>query len=1071
LGQSTIVGRTSEIARLSEAIEGAAEGRGSVWFLSGEPGIGKSRLAEEVGRLARERGMRSFWGRCWEAGGAPAYWPWVQVLRAVLRTAEPGQVDPYLGTLSQILPELPGDGTASASEGLGPEQARFRLMDAVSNVLADAAQRLPIVIVLEDLHVADVSTALLLDFLSATVRHQPLLIVGTFRELELGSAPAGPQLLRTAQHAERLALQRLDEGEVAEFLVASGEAPDPAFVRALHDTTEGHPLFVVEVAQLWRSKGLADSGGRAIPQSVRTVIRERLATVSAPCMEMLRRGAIVGREFDIGLLESCYGESAATDADSAQEATEGAILVEVAPQRYRFAHFLIRELVYDGISEEERGAAHGRLAEILRTRTRGREPRWPEIAHHLVAAGRCEEAVGAHRNAGQQALRQLAFEDAVQAHANALHAAEQLPDFDAHERIALLVELGHAQTRAGRIDDGKSSCARAAALARALGDAEMLAKAALEHGAHLRFGRVDAELVSLLEEALSALGPSDSPLRARVMARLAAAQQPALEPDEPMALAREAIAMARRLGDRPTLLDTLRNGGSAMVDLGDLEERVALDREHASLGEELGNPVEALRGNMRSLMDYLELARLDDAFRTIHACERITEELDHPAYAWRPMALNAMRALWEGRLDDADRLIEDAGNLGTQGGDPNAIVVYTMQKTRLHQYRGDFEAQLPLLANITAQWGDSEFGRASARVIVAAEHAAVGRTSEALRGYDSDTLLRMLRMGDHTLELGLSRLSVAAQDEAVAKRLHTQLRLRREHLVTGGMLYMTLEGPTSWALAGLARFLARPEEAMEHYAHALRVTRHTGGRPVEAYIALEYARHLLEAADAGGDAMTLAKGAETIAMELGMGAVLEDAQALIAELGPKSPTPAPASEAPPSLSMEHAGDTWLLSYGNVEFHLKDVRGVRILAALVQQPGREFHVLDLSQERNTETEVIDRGDAGELIDEEARRQYRARVLALREELEEAERWNDSGRAERAREELSMIEQELAAAVGLGGRKRRAGAAAERARINVQRRIRDAIRRIESYHPGLAKHLERSVRTGAFCVYEP
>ena len=126
---------------------------------------------------------------------------------------------------------------------------------------------------------------------------------------------------------------------------------------------------------------------------------------------------------------------------------------------------------------------------------------------------------------------------------------------------------------------------------------------------------------------------------------------------------------------------------------------------------------------------------------------------------------------------------------------------------------------------------------------------------------------------------------------------------------------------------------------------------------------------------------------------------------------------------------------------------------------------------MTDAQSGEGSVVDRGDAGEALDDEARRQYRERVSALREELEEAESWNDPGRAERAREELAFIERELSKAVGLGGRERRSGSAAERARVNVQRRIRDAIRRIESYHPGLAKHLDRAVRTGTYCVYEP
>ena len=148
-----------------------------------------------------------------------------------------------------------------------------------------------------------------------------------------------------------------------------------------------------------------------------------------------------------------------------------------------------------------------------------------------------------------------------------------------------------------------------------------------------------------------------------------------------------------------------------------------------------------------------------------------------------------------------------------------------------------------------------------------------------------------------------------------------------------------------------------------------------------------------------------------------------------------------------------------------------MRGVRLLAALVAEPGREFHVLDLSGGSRVTAGPVDRGDAGELLDEEARRQYRARVLELEEELEEAESWNDTARAERARQELEFIQQELSQALGLGGRERKVGSAAERARVNVQRRIRDAIRRIESHHPGLGKHLDRSIRTGTYCAYEP
>lgn len=1073
MAESDIVGRDKEVRRLTEAIEDASEGRGSVWYLSGEPGIGKSRLAEEVARLARERGMRAFWGRCWEAGGAPAYWPWVQVLRAVHRTAAPGQIDPYMGALSQLLPELsPPAASSHEPAELSPDQARFRLMDAVSNVLAEAAQSVPLVVILEDLHVADVSTILLLEFLTSTVRHQPLLVVGTFREAELDSATAGAQLTRAAQEGQRLSLDRLGEQDVAAFLAASGESSEARFVAALHRTTDGHPLFLVEVARLWRAQGRTSlDGSAAIPRSVRTAILERLTTVTPKCLRTLQCGAIVGREFDLSLLEECHGKG--RYVDGAQEAADASILVEIAPQRYRFVHFLIRELVYDGIDAEERAATHANLAAILQRRPRDGEPRWFEIAHHLVAAGQRAQAVSAHRAAGAQSLRQLAFDEAVAAYEAALREAEESEQFSSRDRIELLLELAHARTRAGAITAGKAMCVEAARLARELGDAELLARAALEHGTALQYGRVDEELVSLLEEALTSLAPADSSCRARVMARLAAAQQPAEDPEGPIQLARDAIAMARRLDDPPTLLDTLRNGGSAMVDLGDVDERLLLDRELAVLAAELDNPVEALRGNLRSIMDYLSLERLDDAFRALRSCERITEELDHPAYAWRPVAMQAMRALWEGRLDDAEHLIEEARAQGERGADPNAEAVHTMQRVRLLQFRGQFEAQVPLLAKLDKHWGSTDIGLTTAGLLMGAEHVSAGRLDLAKRCFDPGTVNRLLRLRDHSVDLCIAKMCVALEDRQLADRMHRRMMLNRDHLVTGGILYMLLEGPMTWGLAWVAGLLGRRDEASEHYEQALRVARRTDGRPASAFIAMEYARHLLAGTDASEQARAaeLARFAKAEADDIGMPVVSADADALLEHPATLALSRSEPATEPQALSMKHAGDSWLVSYGNVEFHLKDVRGVQLLATLLAEPGREFHVLDLSRAPGTSDEPIDRGDGGPVIDDEARRQYRARVVELREELEEAEAWNDPGRSARAREELDAIERELVQAVGLGGRARKTGAASERARVNVQRRIRDAIRRIESYHPGLAKHLDRAVKTGAYCSYDP
>jgi tetratricopeptide (TPR) repeat protein len=301
---------------------------------------------------------------------------------------------------------------------------------------------------------------------------------------------------------------------------------------------------------------------------------------------------------------------------------------------------------------------------------------------------------------------------------------------------------------------------------------------------------------------------------------------------------------------------------------------------------------------------------------------------------------------------------------------------------------------------------------------VGGEHIAAGRNALGLRRYDPASARRLLRFGDHTLQLSFARLCIAAEDRELAEQLYRRLLVTRDHLVTGGILYLTLEGPTSWGLGSIARFLGRTGQAREHYDQALTMCRRTGGRPVHALIACEYAEMLSESGETTdrAHARALTEEARATADELGMRALKAEADALHVRLQGAAEEHSPPPANTNSLTMRQVGDSWIIRYGSIEFHLKDMRGVRLLAALVAEPGREFHVLDLSHGGKAPTEAVDRGDAGGVLDEEARRQYRARV-------------------------------------------------------NVQRRIRDAIRRIEGHHPRLAEHLDRSVRTGTYCAYEP
>lgn len=1024
---------------LSRAIVDACGETGSMWFVSGEPGIGKSRLAEEAANVGRDRGMRVFWGRCWEAGGAPAYWPWIQVLRALLRMAAPEQYEAQRAHLAQILPEVAED-TPREDTGLGTEQARFQLMDAIGAILGEVCRQQPVMVILEDLHAADESTVLLLEFLSTLVRTQSSLIVATFRAAEAKRGPAGPQLLRTIQNGQHLSLEPLGPTDVATFARESEAPLDDEQVRALHTTTEGHPLFMVEVARLWRSQVQGTTGAPTIvPDTVRAAIQERLHRLSPPCRKALEFGSIVGREFEVGLLRDAFGDTSVSLAEALDEACQAATLLEVTPSRFRFSHFLVREVVYDAISREARASSHRRIADVLSLQggTDG-EPRWWEIAHHLGAVGQeaAMEAARAFRKAGTRSVAQLAFDEAVRAYANAQACWEESATRHKKEEIELMIELGHAQIHAGQGQQGKRTCLRAADGARILEDADLFARAALEHGTALMFAQIDDRLVRLLQEALEMLDDGDSVTRARVAARLAAAQQPAPDPSGPMVMAREAIEMARRTGDAHALLDTLRNGGSAFVDLGNPKERLVLDGEHIALAQKLGNRVETLRGTMRLVMDYAELGQLEQAFRAVQSCNQITEELGHGFYRWRSIALQGAEALWRGDLDTAAQHIEQAAELGNESGDSNAPSVFGMQKLRLLRIRGEFDEQRAIIERLQRSWQEWGIGGALMNAAIGAEHLMAGREEAGLLRYDPVAVDLALRAGDRTLQLALSGLAIAAEDVESAEKLYKGALEYHDSFVVGGAVFMTFDGPMTMALARLARFLGREDDARGHYADAIESTKRTGGRPLLA--ALE--------SEATGALAVPSRGA--------------------------GPQPREGMDlAAGTFTMELVGESWLVRSGTESFHLKDTKGVRILAQLVREPGREFHVLELAGAPEAGTEVIDRGDAGEVIDEEARREYQRRASDLRQELEEAEEWNDPSRAERARAELEFLTQELSRAVGLGGRERRVGGAAERARVNVQRRVRDAIRRIATQHPQLGKQIGASVRTGTFCAYEP
>jgi predicted ATPase len=355
------VGRERELGALRAALAKALHDRGQAVLLSGEPGIGKSRLADEIALEASRAGATVVWGRCWEAGGAPAYWPWVQSLRSLLRRL-PEPLEPHLGGggghLAEILPELrqlvP---VLPPVPPLDPETARFRLFEAVTGFVGSVADVHPLVVVLDDFHVADTPSLLLLEFLAGQLQSSRILLVCAFRDTELTEDhPFAATLVELLRHPVtcRVRLGGLSGPEVARFIdVTTGIAPPAGVVTRIHGETEGNPLFVGEVVRLLADEGLLERPAAirdvAVPQSVRQVIARRLRGLSEEAARLLTRAAVLGREFDVAALERVTGRRRDELLESLDEAIAARIVVEApgALGRLRFSHALVRDALYD----------------------------------------------------------------------------------------------------------------------------------------------------------------------------------------------------------------------------------------------------------------------------------------------------------------------------------------------------------------------------------------------------------------------------------------------------------------------------------------------------------------------------------------------------------------------------------------------------------------------------------------------------------------------------------------------------------------------------------------------------
>jgi hypothetical protein len=1102
-----LVGRERELEQLAAGLTEAHSGRGGLFLITGVPGIGKTRLAEALSERAEAEGMLALWGRCWENPGAPAFWPWTQALRALIDRRDEATLQEELGGgadwIAEIVPELRERLTEIAPlEPLRAEQARFALYDAVSAFLRCAGDTTPLLLVLDDLHAADHESLALLDFLVRSLSGASVLVVATYQEAAVHARPEVERLFRElGTKGRQFVLGGVDESDVGLIVrEAIGSVPPPELVSALHTTTGGNPFFAGEVVRLLAAEGQlelwVDESRHArfpLPETVKETVRRRFEPLNKRTIDMLKAAAVIGHEFGFRTLETVIGSDSIALVELLDEARAAGLIVEVPGVigRFRFTHGLIRQTLDVELTTAERVRLHRDVGNALHEVHGDHPEHLAELAYHFAEAapgGDAERALEYADRAGREAMRVRAYERAAELFRLALDVSEQL-SFDPQRKTELTLALGMSLTR---VDDpaARETLLEAAEGARSLNRPEMLAEAALGiHVFNLSPGVPDDVSVALLEEALERIGPEDSVLRARLLARVATAIYYRFGTAERRnALVTEAVAMARRLGDTATLAYVLTNGQLATWGPDTTERDLEWVEELLVLTEEAGNTELALATRTRQIDYLLELDDLVGADIAIEALERTASSSPDPrARAYVPLQ-RARRAALEGRYAEAERCNAEADDVGVAIEDRMVRFLAFCQVAMLRWNQG----RIAETEQGVRRFADAAPAIVGWRAALARIYCDLGREAEARR-----ELERLDERGFASLPRYNGWLNMMALLAEVCAHLRDAdraaaiyqllLPFERRNVVTPQCCF---DGPVSRYLAILAATAGDIAAAEGHFEVARRASERSNAKPFVALQNIDEARMLSERGNPGDRARanSLLDEARDIAGSLRMDEIVERAERSRAAIGKveaepaaEAPSSKPEPVPPVAAQMCREGDVWTVQFDGRSLHIRDSRGVRCLAALLSNPGIEIHAIDLAgappdPSRRPSADPGERlgtdgGDGGPVLDARAKAAYRRRVDELREEIEEAESFNDPERAARAREEMDFIAGELAAAVGLGGRDRKSHSNPERARVAVTKAIRATVKRIDEMDPNLGQELTATIRTGTFCSYEP